>query len=339
VADWRALAIRVPLARGHSGDREIAHPHDALAPVPDRLPAADVRALSVLSPARALGAIALEWLGIAAAITTATFIDAWPMTILAIVYIGARQHALAVIAHDASHFRLLPNRRWNDWVGNVFLAWPTFMSVQGFRHFHAAHHRFLSDRGDGNRELWHTHGPDGELAPEWRYPKTPLGLAWKILRRATFLTGLLWIVRGLIGSFLYGARIAAQVVRVLLWAAFLAVIARAHAWRGLVMYWVVPYCTWHVAAQYARLVCEHSAVRSSDPRYAKTRTTVAGSLGRLLVLPRNVGYHLEHHTYPSVPFYRLPELHARFARDPGFSAHARVSRSLWESLRECTSRH
>jgi len=99
--------MRFPLARG--GDREIAHPHDALAPLPDRLPAADVRALSELSPARALSAIAIEWLGIAAAMTTATLVDAWPMTLLAIVYIGARQHALAVIVHDASHFRLLPS--------------------------------------------------------------------------------------------------------------------------------------------------------------------------------------------------------------------------------------
>ncbi|NBP86706.1 MAG: hypothetical protein EBU54_16580 [Mycobacteriaceae bacterium] len=102
-------------------------------------------------------------------------------------------------------------------------------------------------------------------------------------------------------------------------------------------YWVVPYCTWHIVAQYMRLICEHSAVRSEVPAYAQTRSTIPGWLGRCFVLPRNIGYHLEHHWYPSVPFYRLPELHARLAALPGFRAHACCSRSLFESLRQCTT--
>src|SRR5262245_54129443 len=113
---------------------QAAHPHDGEAPVPDRLDAVELRALSALSPARALGAIATEWLGIGVAITLASVADTWPATLAAIVFIGARQHALTVISHDASHLRLLPNRGWNDWVGNLFLAWPMFISVQGFRH-------------------------------------------------------------------------------------------------------------------------------------------------------------------------------------------------------------
>jgi fatty acid desaturase len=317
---------------------ETAHPHDAASPVPDRLDPAELRALSALSPARALGAIAVEWLGIGLTIAGASRVDAWPVTILAIVLIGARQHALTVISHDASHFRLLPSRSLNDWVGNLFLAWPTFISVQGFRHYHGPHHRFLNEPGDGNRELWHTHDRDGRLVPEWRYPKTRLGLAWKILRRVGSLTGVFWMLRGLVGGFLFGVSVPAQIVRVLLWAALFVVLSWTHTWRGFLLYWVVPYCTWHVAAQYMRLVCEHSAVRSSEPRYAQTRSTIPGWLGRLLLLPRNIGYHLEHHFYPSVPFYRLPALHARLLLQPGFVKHASVNHSVWASLREVTAR-
>lgn len=312
------------------------HPHDLRRAVPDRIGADEVRRLSVLAPWRALVAIAAEWLGIAAAIHVASAASWWPVTLLAVLFLGARQHALTVIAHDASHFRLLPDRRWNDWLGNLLLAWPAFISVQGFRHFHSEHHRHLNRAGDGNRALWGTHGRDGRLAPEWRYPKTPAGLAWTILRRAAGWTGLFWIVRGLVGGFMFGASTMERIVRVALWAAAFWAIDQAQAWHGFVLYWIVPYCTWHVAIQYVRLTCEHSAVRTDDERYVDTRTTIPGLLGRLFVLPRNIGYHIEHHFYPSVPFYRLPELHARLMAQPGFRAHADVTRSILSSLRECT---
>jgi fatty acid desaturase len=121
---------------------------------------------------------------------------------------GARQHALTVLNHDATHFRLLPRRAWNDWVANLFLAWPMFISVQGFRHFHGPHHRHLGEQGDGNRALWHTHDAEGQPTPEWRYPKTAAQLFFKLLRRAAVLTGLFWIARGLVGGCLYGSRTA-----------------------------------------------------------------------------------------------------------------------------------
>lgn len=314
----------------------VTHPHDGAAAVPHRIDVAVLRALSRISTSRALGAIAVEWTIIATAIAAATFSDTWPVTVIAVLVIGSRQHALTVINHDATHFRLLESRRANDWVANVLLAWPMFISVQGFRHFHSEHHRHLNAPGDGNRALWGTHGPDGRLTREWRYPKTSAGLFLTILRRAAVFTGLFWMVRGLVGGFLFGVSTAERIARVLLWAAAFWAIDRADAWHGFVLYWIVPYCTWHVAIQYIRLTCEHSAVRTDDERYVDTRTTIPGLLGRLFVLPRNIGYHIEHHFYPSVPFYRLPELHACLMARPSFRAHANVTRSVLSSLRECT---
>jgi fatty acid desaturase len=311
------------------------HPHDLVGAIPERLDPRDVRRLSVLAPARAIAAITVEWSILALAIAVGTLVDAWPVTLLAIVVIGARQHALTVIAHDAAHFRLLPHRQLNDWVGNVLLAWPMFISVQGFRHYHGDHHRHLNREGDGNRALWNTHDAEGRFTWEWRYPKTPLLYALKLARRVFLLTGLFWIVRGLIGGFMFGVSLLGHVVRLLLWAAVAWLLTVFDAWPEFFLYWVVPYCTWHIAAQYIRLTCEHSAIQSEDPRYADTRTTIPGWIGRFLVLPRNIGYHIEHHWYPSVPFYRLPELHALLAQRPGFRAHAHCERSILDSLRQC----
>src|SRR5262249_28272713 len=45
------------------------------------------------------------------------------------------------------------------------------------------------------------------------------------------------------------------------------------AWAALLLYWIVPYCTWHMAVQYVRIICEHSAVQSDEEEYSITRTT------------------------------------------------------------------
>jgi fatty acid desaturase len=125
---------------------------------------------------------------------------------------------------------------------------------------------------------------------------------------------------------------------VILFAALFLALTRFGLWLEFAMYWVLPYCTWHVAAQYIRLVCEHSAVRSDDPRYGKTRTTIPGPLARFFILPRNIGYHLEHHWYPSVPFYNLPALHARLLERPPFREHAQHTGSILASLAQCIVR-
>src|SRR5204862_6943882 len=42
-----------------------------------------------------------------------------PITILAVLVIGTRQHALFVVAHDAAHYLLFENRKVNDAVGRL----------------------------------------------------------------------------------------------------------------------------------------------------------------------------------------------------------------------------
>ncbi len=249
--------------------------------------------------------------------------------------IGARQHALLVLGHDASHFRILPTRWQNDLFANVFLMWPTFASVEAFRKFHGTHHQYTNLPEDGNRHIWYTHDAAGDLAPDWQYPKTRLGLVLVLLRRAAFLTGLFWIVRGLVGSTLIPSPPWMRAARFLFYATLIAVLTVFGLWTAFLLYWIVPFCTWHIAVQYMRLICEHSAVESEEEEYAITRSTIPTWLERIFVLLANVGYHIEHHWYPSVPFYKLPELHQALMERDGFRKNAVVRHSVFTSLGEC----
>ena len=313
----------------------VKHPHNTSRAIPERLPAATIKELSELDPGKALAATAEEWATIAAAIAVCTLFWHPALYLIAVVVIGSRQHALLILGHDASHYRFLPKRWQNDLFANLFLMWPTFASVEGFRKFHGTHHQYTNLPGDGNRHIWYTHDAAGDLEPGWVFPKTRLGLALVLLRRAFFVTGLFWIVRGLVGSSLVPSPHWMVVSRIVFYASIAGVLTFFQAWGAFLLYWLVPFCTWHIAVQYIRIICEHSAVESDEEEYSLTRTTIPTWLELLVILPRNVGYHLEHHWYPSVPFYRLPDLHRHLMAREGFQTHAVVRRSVITSLGEC----
>ena len=67
----------------------------------------------------------------------------------------------------------------------------------------------------------------------------------------------------------------------------------------------------------------------------QSRTTRCSWLERLFIAPKNVYYHLEHHLFPSVPFYHLPALRCELLRQPGYRERAHVTRGYLGFLREC----
>ena len=313
----------------------VNHPHNTARMVLERLPPAKIKELSQLQPARAVLRTLAEWAGIAGAIALCTYFWNPVFYVLAVMFIGARQHALLILGHDASHFRTLKTRWQNDLFANIFMMWPTFASVEGFRKFHGTHHQYTNLPDVGNRHIWYTHDAAGDLAPDWQFPKTRLGLVFVLLRRAAFLTGLFWIVRGLVGSTLIPSPGWMRAARFGFYASSIVVLTSFGLWSSFLLYWILPFCTWHIAAQYMRLICEHSAVESDEEEYSITRSTIPTWLERVFILPCNVGYHLEHHWYPSVPFYRLPELHQALMERQGFREHAVVRHSVLTSLGEC----
>ncbi len=68
-----------------------------------------------------------------------------PVAIFAIVSVGAGQHQLTGLAHEASHHILLRNRVWNDLLSDWFCMFPLFSSTQHYRLQHIAHHQFVND--------------------------------------------------------------------------------------------------------------------------------------------------------------------------------------------------
>jgi fatty acid desaturase len=68
-----------------------------------------------------------------------------PVFAVAIVLIGALQHRLAGLGHEASHYSLFHNKLANDVVGDLFCFFPILSSVHLYRLFHMAHHQYTND--------------------------------------------------------------------------------------------------------------------------------------------------------------------------------------------------
>src|SRR5437867_3700572 len=79
--------------------------------------------LATLNPLRWLAACATDWTIIVIAMVAAHQIGrAWAY-LFAIAIIGARQHALLLLGHDAAHY-LVSRKKWlNDLLSNVLVAY------------------------------------------------------------------------------------------------------------------------------------------------------------------------------------------------------------------------
>ncbi|MFD8498249.1 fatty acid desaturase family protein [Amycolatopsis sp. NPDC059657] len=284
---------------------------------------AELRVLSTRRPARAMTAIARQWLGIVLAIFAAHWVDTWWITVLAIVVIATRQHALAVLMHDGAHGLLLAGRSRNDIVSDLFLAFPLFVSTTLYRRHHLDHHRYLNTDRDPDRDL----SALDRSTRDW--VKVFLGDASgvNILKTVDTLDqfSLLPVLRG-------NRQVAAKMGRrpLIMFAGFLAVVVAAtvltSSYVDLLLYWILPMLTALSFILRLRAVAEHVGCAETGGLEG-TRTVLANFVERWLFSPCRINYHLAHHLYPSVPFYNLPKLHRLLMSNADVRRRAEISDS------------
>lgn len=290
-----------------------------------RVPAVQLRALTRIDRGQTLMHIGGEWLLIvgSAALCERYFSPA--LFVATCVLIGSRLHALGILAHDGTHGLLWPKRRINDLLVECLLAWPVFLSLPAYRAMHVKHHRHLNTLDD----------PDFARNRPDRL-RTRRGL-WDFVR----------IMGGLYGEQRHMLRFVTDtpprdtaaanrplVPRPLIYVVVVGTAALCGGLPLLLKYWLVPFGTWFLWSMRLKGTAEHFAVEDEEGCNA-ARTLRPGLLTRLLIAPKNVHYHIEHHLYPSVPFHRLPQLHVALMTHERFQQRAHVTSSYSRFLLEC----
>ena len=255
-----------------------------------------------------------------------------PLTYLfAVMLIGSRLHALGVLMHDATHYRLFGNRRLNEFAGEL-LAWLFLITLYGYRKNHFAHHRHLNTEADPD---WARKKND----PYFALPEDGKRVVILLLKGACgarFFTEARNVVRA--KEVLQQVPKSLQIRRRVFYAAILASAAYWNLWLLLFKYWIVPLMTSLAFILYVRSVAEHhggTMVWDGD-MLSGSRHLDATWWEKFILAPHNVHYHVDHHLYPSVPYYNLPKLHTLLLAQPEYMARAHITDGYYAGLRrEC----
>lgn len=253
----------------------------------------------------------------------------WALYPLLWFWLGTRFYALYSLLHDAVHHLLLPDKRWNDRLARLFLAWPLFLSLGRMREAHFAHHRHLKTELDPE----HAH----LRYVEFRYPKRPAELLFVFLGD---LSGINFI-RYRVPKWLRLAGSLGKTVRhmdretgqrLVFMATGAVGLTVLGGWEIFLLCGVLPYATVYQALNRLRLSTEH--IHVSEARVFQTRSVKAVWIERVLLSPHNLGFHTEHHLYPGVPFYRLPALHQKLMEEPLYRTHVQLDPGYFSVLKQ-----
>jgi fatty acid desaturase len=195
-----------------------------------------------------------------------------------------------------------------------------------FRYFHLAHHRHTQDP---------EHDPELASPPAqtlraylWRLTGIPL---WAAQVRSIVMNAL----GREIGAYVPErgrAKVIAEARRALMIYATLAAAGVMFAWSWLLWLWVIPALVGQPFLR-AYLMGEHTGLPFVPDMLINSRTTFTAPLVHWIAW--NMPHHTAHHTLPTVPFHRLPELSALLrphlkSTAPGYLA---VHREIASKLR------
>ncbi len=210
----------------------------------------------------------------------------WMALIIAYLVGAVANHCLYVLIHEASHNLIFKNRGLN-YVSGIIADLPNVVpSAISFRSYHLKHHSFQGD-----------YSLDADLASRWEAKfvgNSFLGKAmWLLffplfqalrpprLKEIKFMSS--WTIINWIAVFAFDI----AVIYFFGWTSFLYFVFSFFFSIGL-----------HPVG--ARWIQEHYLTFPPQETYSY--------YGKLNIFALNVGYHNEHHDFPSIPWNKLPEL-------------------------------
>ena len=232
-----------------------------------------------------------DWFVMAAVIAAACYWTNVATVFLAVAVLGNRQHALALLGHDGTHYTLSAHKGFNDLLTNFFAFWPLGLTTSGYRALHYRHHKHTGQ--DEDPELAHKRS----RSPQWDLPAKPL----TILKYAA-----LDFIGNSVPDYIIIVTYSKPECRrsyiplVLVHCAFAAGFMVVGLWLVPIL-WYISLSTTFMMFFRLRLWLEHQGT-------SETHRLHLNRLEAALLAPHYGWMHWEHHNWPGIPYHRLPAL-------------------------------
>lgn len=246
----------------------------------------------------------------------------WWTFLFAFAVVTSRMGALLAISHEAQHANFLPSKKWNHIIAAWLCAYPIGSIYGSSRAVHMAHHKLLGTAEDPDRNF---HREDNKATRRdfvGHFAKLVLGgQLWTVI----FLNGVLRPMKKEAKTAVVLTRrghpeiLNLVPVQLIIWGCLW--LATGQWWLYFVL-WLMPIFTTGTFLGFLRGFVDHARLggEKSGPMEGRLVTVVkAGFIARAYLAPYDFHYHAEHHLFPSVPHYYLPELHRLLQQNQSLS--------------------
>ncbi|MGK3984325.1 fatty acid desaturase [Sorangium sp. So ce136] len=213
----------------------------------------------------------------------------WLPTPAAMALSGASVFAAFTVMHDASHNAVSRVRWLNSLLGHASAS-LLFLTFVHFKNVHLRHHRFTGDPAR-DPDRFTGEGPSWMLPLRWATADVHYALAYEapeggMSKRDARET---WLSLAVVAAIALGLCLSGHAV-------------------DFVLFWLLParVMLFWLAYSFDYVPHQRPHCRSRDESPYRASFVVGGRAMTVLMLCQN--YHLVHHLYPSVPFYRYPQI-------------------------------
>lgn len=261
-------------------------------------------------------------LGIVLSFMIAILVPNIPVLIFVFVIIAGLQHHFFIIQHEAIHYLLFTNKKWNEWIGR--LSGYLIFFTMSYRHIHLKHHQQLGYDDD----------PDAH-----NYIHYPCNLRYFIIDVIKNITGISAVVQFLRQTTSSPPQqkmwnVDRELLGVLVVQGILfGVLLLVGFWHYYFLLWIIPLLTLAKTLGHFRNVVEHVQLRDvGDRELSRYRTILSSPLEKFFFAPLNFNYHAEHHFYIGIPYYHLPAVQRILSRQEAYQKVVEVERGYLSFL-------